>query len=53
VYKVALAQRRAQIAGAQARAQAAAVPVSQSFSQGSAPGVRVVTLPPLVITKTS
>lgn len=48
-YKVALAHRRAQIAAAQSRAQATAVPVSQT----SSPSVRVVTLPPLVITKTS
>jgi hypothetical protein len=54
-YKVALAKRQAQIAAAQSRAQA--VPVSQvappSSSSTSSPSVRVVTLPPLVITKTS
>jgi hypothetical protein len=50
-YKVALAQRRAQIAAAQSRAQA--VSVSQVASPSSSPSVRVVTLPPLVITKTS
>jgi hypothetical protein len=49
-YKVALAKRRAEIAAVRSRAQsAAAAPVPQ----GSAPSVRVVTLPPLVITKTS
>ena len=49
-YKVALVKRRAEIAAAQSRARsAAAAPVSQV----SAPSVRVVTLPPLVITKTS
>jgi hypothetical protein len=51
-YKVVLAKRRSEIAAAQAaRASAAtAVPVYQA---SSSPGVRVVTLPPLVITKTS
>ncbi len=49
-YRAALASRRSEIAAARARAAAArAVPVSQT----SSPGVRVVTLPPLVITRTS
>ena len=49
-YRVALAKRRAEIAAAQSRAQAAAVVPG---SQASPPGVRIVTLPPLVITRTS
>ena len=49
-YRTALAKRRAEIAAAQSQVRAAAaVPASQA----SAPSVRVVTLPPLVITKTS
>ena len=49
-YRAALATRRSEIAAARARAAAAqAVPVSQA---SSAP-VRIVTLPPLVITRTS
>lgn len=50
VYRVALAKRRSAIAAAKARASAAS-PVS--ISQTSSPSVRVVTLPPLVITRTS
>ncbi|HET7745200.1 MAG TPA: hypothetical protein VFK76_10710 [Gaiellaceae bacterium] len=52
-YKVALAKRQAEIAAARSRAAAslAAAPVSQGSA--AAPSVRVVTLPPLVITKTS
>lgn len=58
-YKVALAKRRAQIAAAQSRAQALSVSqaspqaFSPASSPASSPSVRVVTLPPLVITKTS
>jgi hypothetical protein len=49
-YRAALATRRSEIASARARAAAAqAMPVSQA----SAPPVRIVTLPPLVITRTS
>lgn len=50
-YRAALATRRSAIAAAKARASAAASAVS--ISQASSPSVRVVTLPPLVITKTS
>ena len=49
-YRVELTKRRSAIAAAKARASAAS-PVS--ISLGVSPGVRVVTLPPLVITKTS
>jgi hypothetical protein len=49
-YRVALARRQSTIAAAKARASAAS-PVS--ISQASSGSVRVVTLPPLVITKTS
>jgi hypothetical protein len=51
VYEAALAKRQAEIAAARSRAQAAAT-VSASQA-ASAPSVRVVNLPPLVITKTS
>ncbi len=50
-YKVALAKRRAEIATVRLRAVAS--PPAAPASKGSAPSVRVVTLPPLVITKTS
>ena len=52
VYKVELSKRREAIAAAQARAQVAPA-AGVSVSQSSAPSVRVVSLPPLVITKTS
>ena len=51
-YHAALAKRRSAIAAAKARASAVSA-VSVSASPASAPAVRVVTLPPLVITKTS
>jgi hypothetical protein len=50
-YKVALAKRRAEIAAVRSRAAAAAS--AARVSRSAAPSVRVVTLPPLVITKTS
>ena len=49
-YRAALAKRRSEIAAAKARAAAAS---AVAVSQASSPGVRVVTLPPLVITRTS
>jgi hypothetical protein len=49
-YRAALAKRRAEIAAAKSRAQA---PTAVPASIASSPSVRVVTLPPLVITKTS
>jgi hypothetical protein len=49
-YKLSLAKRRREIAAAQRRASAAA---AVSAAAVSAPSVRVVTLPPLVITRTS
>jgi hypothetical protein len=49
-YRVALAKRRSAIAAAKARASAAR---AVSLTQAASPSVRVVTLPPLVITKTS
>ena len=54
VYKAALTKRRSEIAAARRRASAAAAAASAvPASQAAAPSVRVVTLPPLVITKTS
>ena len=50
-YKAALAKRRAEIAAAARVSAAAAAPAAASRT--AAPSVRVVTLPPLVITKTS
>jgi hypothetical protein len=55
-YKTALARRQAQIRTAQQQAAAAAAqPVSapQAAAPAAAPSVRVVTLPPLVVTRTS
>lgn len=53
-YRVALAKRRAEIAAAQSRARAAAAaPVWRAAASAPSPSVRVVTLPPLVITRTS
>jgi hypothetical protein len=52
-YKVALARRRVEIAAARSRAAASVVAAAPIFQGSAAPGVRVVTLPPLVITKTS
>jgi hypothetical protein len=57
-YKAALARRQAQLAAAQlAAARAAAAPPSPSYSPSpsyaASPSVRVVTLPPLTITRTS
>ena len=49
-YRVALAKRRSAIAAAKTRASAAS---AASISQAASPSVRVVTLPPLVITRTS
>lgn len=49
-YRTALATRRSEIAAAKARATAAQ---AVAVSQASSPGVRIVTLPPLVITRTS
>lgn len=49
-HRVALAKRRVEIAAAQL---AASRPVAVQAAQTSSPSVRVVTLPPLVITKTS
>jgi len=49
-YRVALEKRRSAIAAANLRAAAAS---TVSVAQVSSPSVRVVTLPPLVITKTS
>ena len=49
-HRAALAKRRAEIAAAQL---AASRPVTVQAAQTSSPSVRVVTLPPLVITKTS
>ena len=56
-YRARLARRRHEIAtieAANARARAASLAAaSASVSSGSAPSVRVVTLPPLTITRTS
>jgi hypothetical protein len=52
-YKLALAKRRREIAAAQRRASAASAAAAVSAAAVSAPSVRVVTLPPLVITRTS
>ena len=52
-YRAALVKRRAEIAAATSRAAAAAAAAAVPASQVSAPSVRVVTLPPLVITRTS
>lgn len=49
-YRAALTKRRSEIAAAKARAAAAG---AVAVSQASSPGVRIVTLPPLVITRTS
>ena len=49
-YRQALAQRRSAIAAAKARASTTS---AASISQTASPSVRVVTLPPLVITRTS
>ena len=49
-YRAALAKRRSEIAAAKERAAAAS---AVAVSQASSPGVRLVTLPPLVITRTS
>ena len=49
-YRAALAWRRSEIAAARARAAAAS---AVALSRAPAPAVRVVTLPPLVITRTS
>ncbi len=51
-YKSALAKRQAEIAAAK-QAAAAAPAASAPVSSGSGGGYRVVTLPPLVITRTS
>ena len=48
-YRVALAKRRSEIDAAKRAAAAQAVAVTQA----SSPSVRIVTLPPLVITRTS
>jgi hypothetical protein len=50
-YRAALAKRRSDIAAA--RAARAAEARAVAVSQPSSPGVRIVTLPPLVITRTS
>lgn len=53
-YKAALARQQAQLAAARsAAATAAAAPAPASYSGGGGGGVRVVNLPPLVITRTS
>jgi hypothetical protein len=53
-YRVALAKRRREIAVAQRRASAASTAAAGVTAAAvSAPSVRVVTLPPLVITRTS
>jgi hypothetical protein len=52
-YKVALAKRQAQIAAARQAAAAAAAAPAYSAPVSSGGGVRVVSLPPLVITRTS
>jgi hypothetical protein len=49
-YRAALVERRSEIASAKERAAAAS---AVAVSQASSPGVRIVTLPPLVITRTS
>ena len=51
-YRAALARRRSEIAAARTRAAAAAAS-AVAVSQAPSPAVRVVTLPPLVITRTS
>jgi hypothetical protein len=53
-YKAALARRQAQLVAARnAAAAAAAAPASAPVAASSSSAVRVVTLPPLVITRTS
>jgi hypothetical protein len=57
VYRAQLARRRQEIASIQAAnakaASLASVPAAPSYAGGAAPAVRVVTLPPLTITRTS
>jgi hypothetical protein len=52
-YKVALARRQAQAAAARQAARLASVQQSAPAAAPASGGVRVVTLPPLVITRTS
>jgi hypothetical protein len=52
-YKAALARRQAQVAAARRAARLASVQQSAPVAAPAAGGVRVVTLPPLVITRTS